>query len=666
MRLSQSLVYEISARLARNISFIKAPPRNTSACAHSGFVILQSRKMEILAFRLVILNALLIVVLFFSFISQSSLEICTFRLPWQGAQPNSRLSDQNAIRPPVNYLEEQSPLSHSGLIKIVTTITHQRRDFSLPTLPLLTLIPGLYPSSTSTASNTASPTTSGSTSSTITASPTTTSANNPLASIVSVLAGNGPQPTSSSGGSNPFQQLGNLLSEGFSGIGNAIIGSLDTPAFFLGIGLGTGAITGLNFSSPDHANAVATQVASANGYSATGMNEIALNVGDGLAATIIPLVDPPDKPLNLSLIIPLAFPFAEGIANGTLVGLHLTTKSFAPSTGDNLTDLAANVALGLSEAFASNIDPNILKNLTGSGLSLSTSGLDFAGIAESAGEGLSLGTVIGLGITQQSIADLAQSPSTFQNFTQMIPVIVKDFTIGLTSSFLESVDFSLLSKKVQGISSSVSIQINIPEIVEGFIRGAVDGVTDGLTVAGGISNFITGKMPVDALARPDAPGTTFNDSVDGAAVAFGRGLANEAILQVGLAIGRKSNSSTPGPLSRRSPIDNLLPSTQGPIINSSFLSFLVQEGVNNLQCKGVGGIGSVAMGLEGSKVLSLDKLGFSNSTTSLLPNTPLTVTLDGNQFTFGLQSVTGSVYINGLPMKTYTYLTVAHGELYYL
>ena len=424
--------------------------------------------------------------------------------------------------------------------------------------------------------------------------------------------------------------------------------------------MGTGAITGLNLSTPDNANSIATRVASANGVSATGVNEIALNVGDGLAATIIPLIDEPDKPLNLTLIVPLVFPFAEGIANGTLVGLDISLKSFVPLTGSNLEDLAANVALGLSEAFASNLDFNKLKNLTSSEFSISSSGLDFSLIAENAGEGLSLGTVIGLGITQHSTGFTAIPPNS-DNFTQVIPVVVKDFTVGLSSAFLENVDFSLLSQKLQGATSSVTTKINMPLIVEGFIRGAVDGIVDGITVAGGISNFINGKMPSDALARPDAPGTTFDDSVDGVAVAFGRGLANEAILQVGLAISKKANSSTPATKLRRSTIDNVLSTTQGPIINSTFLSFLVQQGVDNLQCKGVGGIGSVFLGLQDSKLLSPSMLGLSNTTTSLLPTTPLTITLDGNRFTFGLQSVTDSLYINGLSMKTFTYLTILHG-----
>lgn len=575
--------------------------------------------------------------------------------------------------------QPQTPIHESDRLSLdnAAEVDLKRRALlptTFPTIPGLNLIPGLYPSSTSTPTG-ATPTgattasaaaASGTTlSSAPTASPnvgqTSSTPTDPLASIVSVVGSVvTSQPTAGAG--NPFGQLGSLLSEGLDGLGNAILGSLDTPSFFLGIGMGAGGATALNLSTPDHASDVANQVAAENGVSATGVNEIALNVGEGLAAEVIPLVISPDKPLNLTLIVPLVFPFAEGIAEGALVGLDLTSKVFAPSTANNLTAIAGNVALGLSEAFASNIDLTKLQNLTSSGFSLPP-GLDLGEIAENAGEGLSLGTAIGLGVTTDPITFGEDSTTDSGNLTQIIPVVVKRFTTGISSTFLEVVDFNFLGDKLGSLTSAFSGKLDIPIIAEGFVRGAVDGVADGISVAGGVSNFIDGKMPADALDEPEPPGTTFNDSINGTAVAFGRGLANEAVLQIGLAISRKANSTTTTPLSRRSDLNVSLPTTQGPIINSTFLNFLIQQGVNNLQCKGVGGIVAVANGLQDSKVISFNDLELSNSTTSLLPSGPMTITMDGNEFNFGLQSVTGSIYINSLSMNTFTYLTVLHGKI---
>lgn len=524
--------------------------------------------------------------------------------------------------------------------------------FTIPALPTISIpgIPGLSPATTSSSTPADSTTNTKAPAQTSTSSVQTTTTTK-ASSILDSLGILGGTSGSSSNSSNPFQQLGDLFSNGLSGIGNAILGSFDIPAFFLGVGLATGGVSALNLTTHDRAKAIATQVASANGQSPTGMNEVAMNLGDGLAEVAIPVVYSSDKPLDLTKIAPYAFPFAQGIGNGSLIGLDVSLVSFSPSTGASMTNVVSNVALGLSESVARNLDiKKILDGIKSQPLEIPSS-IDLKLVLEQAGEGLSQGVVVGFGIQQKSL--VFPDPRTPANQTEAIPYAVKGFTMGLTSSFLTAVDLSKLALKLKTLSPSLpSLNLQIPSLVEGFARGAVDGLFDGISAAGGLSNFIAGKISPDAFNKTEPAGTQFNDSVGGAAVAFGRGLTNEAVLQVGFAISKKNNPT----LARRDV------TTDQPILNATFLNFLLQEGANAIQCTGFGGVGSILMGLRDSKTLSANGFALDNSTLGLLPSDPLTIETNGNHFKFSIQTMMSSIEVNGVPMNRFISLTVVHGK----
>lgn len=453
-----------------------------------------------------------------------------------------------------------------------------------------------------------------------------------------------------------------LLSGGLSSLGNGLLSDLDGPALFLGIGLGTGTATGLNLSTTEEANATATSVASANGMTPTGTNGVALNLGNGLASAAAPLIASYLSHSNISIPPTAAqaiFPLAQGIGNGTLTGLDITQYQFAPSNGTSIGDTVGNFGLGLSESLARNVNgAKIMNSSLLSGLTGPSSNLPAT--LQAAGVGIGQGAAQGFGVMKRTVSfDMSTTNSSFD-----FPEAAGAFSSGLTSSFLESADLSSIGTKFA--QSSLTKNISLPTIVGGFARGLVDGVAGAASAAGGVTKLLNSNSTFSALMQPptDIVGAGLGNTMSDASIAFGRGLGYEGTLVGGALLSKGmllSPNSTSSNLSKRDTNN----ADTDPVINSTFLSFLAQTGVDRLQCDGIGGFGSILIGLSESKTISIGSLTsfkLDNSTAALLPSGTSSIHLDGNTFDFDLQNLP-SAKVNGLSIIGFALILVLHSKL---
>ncbi|KAF2187913.1 hypothetical protein K469DRAFT_748752 [Zopfia rhizophila CBS 207.26] len=517
--------------------------------------------------------------------------------------------------------------------------------------------------------------------------------------------GNGGQGLLSSltgGGGNGTGGLGGVLQEGLSSLGNSIVGGLDTPALFLGIGLGMGTSNGLNLTDVKRAQEIATRVAAAYNAQPTGINLVAQNLGSGLSGQLTPSLSNLGGGTQIGVA---AFALAQGIGQGTASGLNLTQQQFQPSNDSGLPAIAGNIGLGISQPIASGIDVQKLFSQAGAGGGQLMAQLP--AIAAAAGQGLGQGASDGLGLTKQDPNSLA--PARRQNAQQPnVPQTVGEFTRGLSQSFLKSANLTMAlnmaapgasnglevmdimsmlvpiasgagkgigegaaiglgfqqdtgmgimpanpssnqsteiiveqfskglvasflangtaTKALENLTSSTggaTSNADVAKVAEGLARGLVEGGVGAISMVGGIENLLSGNFSADmATNLPAMESTNFNDSVGGAAVAFGRGLAGEGTLLISKLI---TDATKPAPQKRGigvrdvdvkrevgvapySPLTRRAEST--PLaINSSMLSSISQAGADAITCQGFGGIAAIYLGLKNSGTIKIDGKG---------------------------------------------------------
>ncbi|KAJ9256037.1 hypothetical protein DTO195F2_6085 [Paecilomyces variotii] len=215
-----------------------------------------------------------------------------------------------------------------------------------------------------------------------------------LSGLKDILSGG--QPTSNSSGSGI---LDDLLQKGVGSLFSGFTGGLDNLAVSLGVGLGAGTAQGLNLSTQNQISTMASSAAVMNGAKPTGLNRLTTKFGSGLTAAIVPLAIKA-LPLNGQTDFgQVAFTLAQGIGNGTSSGLRLTNSTFSPQKGSDLSTLAGNLGLGLSEPIAGSV--NISKILS----SLMPSNQQSLGQAAfSLAQGIGNGTSSGLKLSNASFA----------------------------------------------------------------------------------------------------------------------------------------------------------------------------------------------------------------------------------------------------------------------
>ncbi|RDW77286.1 hypothetical protein BP6252_05339 [Coleophoma cylindrospora] len=478
------------------------------------------------------------------------------------------------------------------------------------------------------------------------------------------------------------------------------VSKLNSAVISAGKGLGEGAARGLNkqvneakvdtsgLSIRDAANA--TDPVAFNAASAA--EDFTQSVSSSFLASIdvkslMALASSGAASMNLSsLIAPVLVAAGSGLGSGAASGLGAQplAKSAMSATPDAPV-VARNFAYQLTTSFFANGTlPALATKISTGSSGLPVMGNLLSSAAQGAGSGLGQGLAVGLGLQQ---AD-AQGNVTGGDAV----IVARQFTFGLTSSFLANGTLTRLQSKgtsVLGNSSMSGMSLNsisFSKIAEGAARGLVDGAGSSIKMAGGMQAIMGKKSAANMPASNiSANSSTFDDSVGGAASGFGFGLGAESVNLVLEALGQMNaapavtgapGASKPGdnvsPLAIRSVSyaadgvitqQELSPSPSVDLsgvfagLNITAADTVLQKGVNLLTCKGVGGATQILQGLRDSGALSGGTLpqGF-------LPNATFSVTNGGNLFNI----TTGDnmiISVNGVDQGRLVVLLAVHGKI---
>lgn len=263
-----------------------------------------------------------------------------------------------------------------------------------------------------------------------------------------------------------------------------------------------GAENGLNLTTPDESKAIATKVAAASGQQPTGINLIAQNLGSGLSGQLAPALSNlggGNLPIGM-----LAYSLAQGIGQGTASGLNLTQQQFPPTNGSDIMTIVKNFGLGVTGPLASTIDVKGLFSQPGGTGNIMA---QLPQIAAYAGIGLGQGASRGLGLNKSRGAGVVAKRQAATNPTQMdLPAIVENFTEGLSQTFLQSSNLSML---IPGGGGGFNLNSsNLLLLASGAGKGIGEGIALGLGGApGNTSTGLTSKaangggMPIEQTAE---------------------------------------------------------------------------------------------------------------------------------------------------------------------
>ncbi|KAJ4359438.1 hypothetical protein N0V95_002185 [Ascochyta clinopodiicola] len=342
---------------------------------------------------------------------------------------------------------------------------------------------------------------------------------------------------------------------------------------------------------------------------------------------------------------------------------------------------------GLSQSLLTGVDIGNLTsslNITGS-LGSMVDPTMFPALAAGAGSGIGMGLAIGLAFKSADASPLiAQNSNISSSSSSMQTAMVAEtFTQNLVSNLL------LNSTVLQGLSASFSSNqpqllknADVAKAAEGFGRGTIEGISTALSSIGGIQNLLSGNFSDDALMRvPVLNATKFNDSVNGSAVSFARGLTSEGTILIGEVL-KKMNQKANNTGTSRTPKREVVVSTDGaamarqaqintstaaafPLaINEATLMGGGQLAINMLTCQGIGGLASVALGAMSASKNKTSMMGMMSSVpldpraAGSLPQGPVEFTSEGNTFRIVLKNA--EISINGLPIIPFGILTALH------
>ncbi|KAK6612736.1 hypothetical protein H4I96_01949 [Botrytis cinerea] len=458
--------------------------------------------------------------------------------------------------------------------------------------------------------------------------------------------------------------IGELFSGNISGIVSGLAADIAVPAGFLGNGLALGVIAGMmNMTVPT--------------TNASGFNLAAQNLGSGLTKSLVGSIsiapvgtdmtaakaaanDSMTMMIGAGTINGAALALAQGLGSGASQALNFTAPSEkAAFNTSGINGAAGNLGQGLSSTFLSGINTtsllskamstvNINDLIQGNGTLLGSS---LSQIATGAGTGLGQGTSVGLGL--QNAAMMETSPNGSAG-------AVQDFTMGLTSSFLQNGTLSKLMTSMMG-----STGLSAAMVAQGFAVGFLDGA--GNTLAG--------------LPTPPMQTLMFNDSIGGAATGFGLGLGSQGTTLVKQVLADPSiiSNFTKSATTKRHILQNraMIPSSRVSVIqrrdsspssgNGSFIDALnattldpiLQMGIDTIGCAGVGGLASIGLGLFETGTIDVNQLsGILKMNKNITNNQTFILENGGNTYTINLAKM--DIQINGMPIVRAIVAIVLH------
>ncbi|PVI01883.1 hypothetical protein DM02DRAFT_670923 [Periconia macrospinosa] len=481
-----------------------------------------------------------------------------------------------------------------------------------------------------------------------------------------------------------------LMSRSGAGLSSLPIGLM---AFSLAQGIGQGTSSGLKLTQEKF-----------EPVNNSDVTTIAQNLGLGISTPIASSIDVQSLlsqagsggGISLNQLPQIAASAGVGLGEGASRGLgfakpgpagSLSRKRQAPQDPNSLDIPGAvgNFTLGLSESFLKSADLN--KALSSSGLASGGGGIggfnfsdiSFVSLASGAGKGIGEGIAIGL----DSNAPRNLSTKSFVvNDSGIDPdqeQIAEQFTKGLLASFLQNGGVKSVGNAVTSNAGGLTSSIDLPKTAEGVGRGLVEGSIHALSQAGGFQKVIAGDFPKElAFTLPPLPVSTFNDSLNGSAVAFTRGLAGEGVLLVSQLVKTTKDKSTllrrdstqsiehGGLLVSRQAAGNQTALIPSPAIDSKTLEGFAQTGIDTLTCGGVGGLAAVGLGLFSNPAVKnsiTSNTGNSTpldpSTLAALPKDPIKIKSGDTTFIINITNPT-AITINEMPVVPFAVVTAFH------
>jgi hypothetical protein len=313
-------------------------------------------------------------------------------------------------------------------------------------------------------------------------------------------------------------------------------------AFALAQGIGQGSASGLNLTQQ--------KFMPVNDSSIMG---IARNFGLGVASPLTSNIDVNNLFSQagaageqfIAQIPQIAAAAGKGFGEGASSGLGFlknTTalqKRQAPADPNavHIPGAVEQFTRGLSQSFLQSVD---LKAAVGGSVNLNIVEM-LMPIAAGAGQGIGEGAAIGLGF--KSDAGLTIMPGNMSS-DQSTQRIAAEFSKGLVASFLANGTAAAALANLTAGAGGAAANIQPAMVAEGLARGLVEGSVNAISMAGGIENVLSGNFSIEmAMNMLAMASTNFNDSVNGSAVAFGRGLAGEGTLLIASMITNLTNKA---------------------------------------------------------------------------------------------------------------------------
>lgn len=355
---------------------------------------------------------------------------------------------------------------------------------------------------------------------------------------------------------------GSMGSGGIMGaVGNLPIGS---AAFALASGIGSGVSSGLNLTDkrflPSNGSSIEA-IAGNLGFGVT--NPIASSIDiSGLVKSVMMAGAGTGGGMLAGMLPQIASAAGTGLGEGAKKGFGLggsitATPKMQKRQGKagnaqptqpammQMIDLPKTVGMfteGLSESFLTGVDLTKVMaglNLTGNGGlmgALGTANIQalIPALAAGAGSGIGLGASIGLQFTASDTTPTI-AKSSMGNFSASdmnAANAAEGFTQNLVANFLTN--STVLASLMEMLKSNQPEALKggkFAMVAEGFARGAVEGVLNGMSSVGGVQNLIRGDFPANAIMNVPVLGRSlFDDSVNGTAISFARGLTGEGAI----------------------------------------------------------------------------------------------------------------------------------------
>ena len=279
----------------------------------------------------------------------------------------------------------------------------------------------------------------------------------------------------------------------------------------------------------------------------SSIEDIAGNIGLGVTGPIVSNIDFQSLVKNaggsmfMQQLPQIAAAAGTGLGEGARDGFGLSATSVAElgiqkeqiaggeSTTMNVSEAVGVFAKGLSRSF-----------IEGSNFSSLTAGTNFANMVDfksllqplSAGAGAGIGSGMAIGLGFKAAASEPVFGTNMTGKDEQTAMAAESFTQNLFANFLtNNTALQQAQKLIIDSPSSVLQNVDPAKAAEGFARGTIEGFLSALVSVGGINNLINGTLPANAMDNvPVLKPTNFNDSVNGSAVGFARGLTGKGTI----------------------------------------------------------------------------------------------------------------------------------------